>query len=276
MEDVQSGPADVPLNIDQVGVRNLKVPLVVRDKLKGFQHTVAHVDLSVDLPGKFKGTHMSRFVESLENWTEGLDYAGFKHLMTDVRDRLEARRARILLQFPYFLDVTAPATGSPGRMGYECWLKGELGRDGLFITIGAEVPVMTVCPCSLAICDAAAHSQRAMVRIEARFRGFLWIEDLVEIAEQSGSSPVYPLLKRTDEKQVTEDAFAKPAFVEDVVRSCAHSLMEHQRVTWFRVEVESLESIHNHDAYAAIEIDKENSDNGDTQEGPKPEPEFLE
>ena len=262
MKDVQNGPAEVALNIDRVGVRNLQVPLVVRDKVRGMQHTVARVDVSVDLPARFKGTHMSRIVEALENWSESLDYASFKNLMADVRDRLEARRAHILLRFPYFLDVKAPATGSPGRMGYECTLTGDLEGDSLSIAIGVEVPVMTVCPCSKAICAGGAHSQRAMVRIEARFRGFLWIEDLVEIAENAGSSPVYPLLKRADEKKVTEDAFAKPAFVEDVVRSCARSLTEHSKVTWFRVEVESFESIHNHNAYASIEIDKEKGDNG--------------
>jgi GTP cyclohydrolase I len=261
VKDIQNGPADVALNIDRVGVRNLQVPLTVRDKARGRQHTVARVDVSVDLPSRFKGTHMSRFVEALENWSESLDYASFKKLMSDVRDRLEARRAHIMFRFPYFLDVEAPATGSPGRMGYDCTLAGDLEGDALSFALGVEAPVMTVCPCSLAISDKSAHSQRAMVRIETRFKGFLWIEDLVGIAEAAGSSPVYPLLKRADEKQVTEDAFARPAFVEDVVRSCAGSLVEHPKVTWFKVEVESYESIHNHNAYASIEIDKEKSDN---------------
>lgn len=255
MEDIQKGPADVALNIDRVGVRNLELPLVVRDRVHGRQHTVARVDVSVDLPARFKGTHMSRFVESLEGWSESLDYASFKKLMSNVRDRLEARRAHILFSFPYFLERRAPVTGSSGRMAYQCEVSGDLEGESLVLTIGVEAPVLTVCPCALAICDAGAHSQRALVRLQSRFKGFLWLEDLIQIAEHSASSPVYPVLKREDEKLVTEQAFANPAFVEDVCRNCARALSEHPQVTWFRVDVESFESIHNHNAYASIASD---------------------
>lgn len=256
MKDVQSGPADVAMPIDRVGVKNLKLPVRVRakDERGTVQHTVAEVDLSVDLPAEFKGTHMSRFVEALKDWREDLDYASFKNLLESVRTRLSARRAHLLFTFPYFLQRHAPESGSPGLMDYRCRLMGELEGGRLTFTLGVEVPVMTVCPCSLAISsDGGAHSQRAIVRIDTRFSGFLWLEDLIAIAEQAGSSPVYALLKREDERHVTDQAFARPAFVEDVVRTAAHCLARHPQVSWYRVEVESFESIHNHSAYAIIE-----------------------
>jgi len=253
VKDVQSSPSDVALSIDRVGVKGLSLPITVRVRDRGVQHTVATVDLFVDLPAEFKGTHMSRFLEALGSWDEGLDYSSFKRLLQDVRDRLAATRAHIHFHFPYFLEKRSPATDSPGLMGYKCSLTGELENGRLSFLLGVEVPVMTVCPCSLAICERGAHSQRTMVRISARFKGFLWLEDLIAIAEAAGSSPVYALLKREDERAVTEGAFARPAFVEDVVRAAAQELVTHPLVTWFRVEVESFESIHNHSAYASIE-----------------------
>jgi len=255
MKDVQSGPADVAMPIDRVGVKNLQLPVRVRsrDQQGAVQHTVAEVDLSVDLPAEFKGTHMSRFIEALQDWGEDLGYASFKNLLESVRTRLAARRAHILFRFPYFLQRRAPESGSPGLMNYACLLQGELEGGRLAFMLGVDVPVMTVCPCSLAISAGGAHSQRAMVRIRARFTGFLWLEDLIAIAEESGSSPVFALLKREDERHVTDHAFAHPAFVEDVVRATAQRLAHHPQVTWYRVEVESMESIHNHSAYASIE-----------------------
>jgi GTP cyclohydrolase I len=158
------------------------------------------------------------------------------------------------LRFPYFRDVQAPATGAPGVMAYHCRLTGELAHnDRPAFLLEVAVPVMTVCPCSKAICADAAHSQRAEVRIRCRFTGFVWVEEIIDLAAAAGSSPVYTLLKREDEKHVTETAFANPTFVEDVVRAAAHDLENHPRVTWYRVEVESFESIHNHSAYAVIE-----------------------
>ncbi|MFW5734741.1 MAG: GTP cyclohydrolase FolE2 [Oceanidesulfovibrio sp.] len=256
MEDVQSTPAEVPMDIDRVGVKNLRLPLVVRDKARGRQHTVAEVDLGADLPAAFKGTHMSRLVEALGAWKETLDYQSLKALLADMRERLSAQRAYVIFRFPYFMEKLAPSTQSPGLMSYECQLVGELGGDDErpSFLLEVDVPVMTVCPCSLAICEkVAAHSQRAIVRIACRFHGFVWLEDLVEIAESAASAPVHSLLKREDEKAVTERAFANPTFVEDVVRNAAHALESHARIRWFRVEVESLESIHDHNAYASIE-----------------------
>jgi GTP cyclohydrolase I len=255
MEDVQNGRASIAMPIDRVGVKDLRLPLLVRDRVQGSQHTVAQVDLSVDLPAHFKGTHMSRFVEALEGWSEELDYGSFKRLLANITQRLDARRAYAELRFPFFLRRSAPASGGKSMMGYDCSLVGEYEDDELVFTLGVEVPVMTVCPCSLAISEQGAHSQRAIVRVLARFTGLLWLEDLIEICEGAGSSPVYALLKRADEKYVTESAFANPAFVEDVVRAVARGLSEHPQVTWFRASVESQESIHNHSAYAVIERD---------------------
>lgn len=253
MEDVQSGPAQVAMPIDRVGVRGLKFPLLVRDRSRGSQNTVATVDVAVDLPAAFKGTHMSRFVQALENWNEELDYAAMKRLLEDVKTRLEARRAHIVFRFPYFLRKAAPATASLGMVPYECRLTGDLDEGAPRFLLEVTVPVMTVCPCSKAISREGAHSQRAEVRLAVRMRGFSWIEDFVDIAEASASSPVYSLLKRADEKFVTEDAFSRPTFVEDVVRNVADRLVKHPQVSAFRVEVESYESIHAHNAFACIE-----------------------
>ena len=253
MEDVQNSPAQVAMPIDRVGVKNLQLPLVVSDRAQGRQHTVATVDIGVDLPAHFKGTHMSRFVEALENWTEELDYGSMKRLLEDVKTRLEARKAYVLFRFPYFIRKKAPATGSPGLVCYQCRLTGELEEGRPSFLLEVEVPVMTVCPCSKAISDEGAHSQRAVVRIAVRMTRFSWLEEFIDLAEVSGSSPVYTLLKREDEKFVTEDAFAHPTFVEDVVRAAAQRLERHPQISWFRVEVESFESIHCHNAFASIE-----------------------
>jgi len=253
MRDIQSGPPDVPIAVDRVGIKNFRLPLTVLDRANGRQHTVADVELSVDLPARFKGTHMSRFVEALSGFTGKLDLESFRSLLADVRSRLSAENAHLTLRFPYFLSKASPISGAPSLMDYACQVSGEFEGDTFRQTLGVEVPVMTVCPCSLAISEQGAHSQRAMVSILCRFTGLLWLEELIAIAEAAGSSPVYALLKREDEKQVTEQAFANPTFVEDVARRVANALTVHPKVTWFRVEVESFESIHNHSAFADIE-----------------------
>ena len=253
MEDVQNHAPSVALNIDRVGVRGLEFPLRVRDREAGSQQTVARVDLGVDLPSAFKGTHMSRFVEALEDWNEDISYQSVRRLLESVKQRLGAERAFVHFAFPYFMRKAAPASASPSLLSYACTLTGELAENGQFFVLGLEVPVMTVCPCSKAISDEGAHSQRALVRMQIRMKGFSWLEEFIEMAEASASSAVYTLLKRQDEKYVTEHAFACPVFVEDVVRNVAQRLSEHQHVEWFSVEVESMESIHNHNAFACIE-----------------------
>lgn len=253
MRDVQSDPADVALAIDRVGVKDLAIPLAVRDRAQGQQHTVAQVDLSVDLPAKFKGTHMSRFLEALRDMDKTLDITTCGHLLWDLRHRLQAQSSHLCFSFPYFVSQSAPITHSPALMNYACFLRGTLAKDVLRLFLGVDVPVMTVCPCSKAIANEGAHSQRAMIRMEVECQGLLWLEDLIAIGQEAGSSPVYALLKREDEKYVTETAFAKPTFVEDVVRNAAAQLAGHSKISAFRVEVESFESIHNHSAYACID-----------------------
>ncbi len=253
MEDVQNTPASVPLRIDRVGVQNIHLPITVRDKCRGSQHTVATVSMSADLPSAFKGTHMSRFIEALEGWSEELNYQSVKRLLEDVKLRLSAYRTHVIFAFPYFIHKIAPSSGASGLISYACRLTGNMEEEKPEFLLEVEVPVMTVCPCSKAISVEGAHSQRTLVRIAARMRNFLWIEELVAIAEEAGSSPVYTLLKREDEKYVTEYAFARPAFVEDVVRAVAARLATHSHIAWYKVEVQSLESIHSHDAFACIE-----------------------
>ena len=253
MRDIQSGPADVALRIDRVGVKNLSIPLTVRDRAKGRQQTVARVDLSVDLPAEFKGTHMSRFLEALRDMDTTLDAASCRNLLLDLRDRLQARSSHLSFLFTYFLEQRAPVTGSPALMDYACFLRGELRNGDVELIIGVEVPVMTVCPCSKAISREGAHSQRAMVRIEAQCSGMLWLEDLIAIAQESGSSPVYALLKREDEKYVTEAAYENPKFVEDILRDTVLALRSLPGIAWFSIECENYESIHNHNAFAAHE-----------------------
>jgi GTP cyclohydrolase I len=259
LRDVQKSPAEVPLAIDRVGIKDFRLPLVVRDRDKGRQHTVAVVDMAVDLPAAFKGTHMSRFVEALEHWREHsreeLDYPSMKRLLEDVRCRLDARNAYVRFRFPYFRVKEAPVTGSPAPVGYDCCFTGELdgerGRPVFLLEL--EVPVTTVCPCSKAVSRAGAHGQRAVVRLAVRMARFAWMEDFIDLAETSASAPVYSLLKREDEKAVTEQAYDNAFFVEDVVRNVASRLEVHPHVGWFRVEVESFESIHCHNAFARIE-----------------------
>ncbi len=257
--DVQNSPSSVALDIDRVGVKHVELPLVVKDRDRGRQHTVASVDMGVDLPAAFKGTHMSRFVEALENWREAsaeeLDYTSMKRLLSDVLERLQAHRAYASFSFPYFRTRQAPVTGRPAPVRYLCRLTGELerGQGGPHFLLELEVPVTTVCPCSKAISRAGAHGQRAMVRMALRMSRFEWLEGFIDIAEESGSAPIYTLLKRPDEKFVTEQAYDNALFVEDVVRNVATRLERQSHVTWFNVEVESEESIHGHNAFASIE-----------------------
>jgi GTP cyclohydrolase I len=253
MVDVQNHPAGVALSIDRVGVTNLRLPVVVSDRIQGSQHTVASVTMGVDLPAAFKGTHMSRFLEALSSWSEELGYHTVKGLLQEMCGRLKAEKAYVRFEYPYFIRRQAPVSRMSGLMAYDCRLSGELSGDGLSLVQQVTVPVMTVCPCSKAISCEGAHSQRADVALSVRMKAFCWLEDYIAMAERAGSSPVYPLLKREDEKYVTEHAFARPVFVEDVVREVARALSEHPSVAGYRVDVESFESIHGHNAFARME-----------------------
>jgi GTP cyclohydrolase I len=215
---------------------------------------VATVDLAVDLPHHFKGTHMSRFVEALNAHGGCLDVRSIAALPRELLGRLDARRAHVGFRFPFFRSKVAPVSGKPGLMDYEVRLELEAEQgDKLDFVLTVVVPVTTLCPCSKAISERGAHNQRGVVTYSVRFREPVWIEDLIALVERSASCELFSLLKRPDEKWVTEHAYDHPVFVEDLVRNVASRSKAHDLITWFRVEAENLESIHNHNAYAVIE-----------------------
>jgi Uncharacterized conserved protein len=259
LEDIQSTKAKHPLAIDKVGIKDFHIPLVVRDLANEKQHSIAKVDMSVDLPADFKGTHMSRFIEALEEWRENseekLDYASLKNLLEQVRNKLNAQKAYLSFNFPYFITKKAPVSHAAAPVSYQCRFTGEWDKtwDKPAFLIEIEVPVTTVCPCSKAISKYGAHGQRTYIKMHIKLSKFSWIEEFVHIAEQAGSAPIYAVLKRPDEKFVTEQAYENAYFVEDVVRTVAYQLDKHEHVEWYTVIVESCESIHGHNAFAMIE-----------------------
>jgi GTP cyclohydrolase I len=251
--DTQSSADDRNIPIDRVGVRGLRFPLRVRDKDHAEQSTVATVSLSVDLPHHFKGTHMSRFVEVLNSHGRILHVSNIRALCGELKARLEARSAHAAFDFPYFVEKKAPVTGAPGLVDCQARFHATLGPDDIFDFVATVVVgVTTLCPCSKAISARGAHNQRGEVTFSVRFKGLVWIEDLVRIVENSASSELYSLLKRPDEKAVTERAFDNPVFVEDLVRNVAQAAREHPAITWFTVEAENFESIHKHNAFAVV------------------------
>ncbi len=253
--DIQSGADDRGIPLRQVGVTKLRYPLTVWDQNEQRQQTVGTFKLTVDLPHDFKGTHMSRFIASLEEHRGEVSLETLPDLVDDLRNRLDAERAHVRVEFPYFIRLEAPVSKSQASLELTCWFVGDAEeRDALF-TLGVEVPVMTLCPCSRAISDRGAHCQRSRVRISLRFRELVWIEEVAQYAMDSASAPLYPLLKREDEKWVTEHSYDHPVFVEDLVRNVAMRLRDDERVTWFYVEAENEESIHAHNAYAAVGSD---------------------
>jgi GTP cyclohydrolase I len=254
--DVQ-GLADArQVDIDQVGIKGICHPIVIRDGV-GEQRTVATLNMSVDLPHHQKGTHMSRFIEILENGADALSIDSFGRLLEATAGYLEASTARIEMTFPYFIKKTAPISGVTSLMNYTSSLLGERRNGKTDLWLKAVVPVTSLCPCSKTISNYGAHSQRSHITIAARIEGPLWFEDLVRIAESAASCELFGILKRPDEKYVTERAYDNPKFVEDIVRDVAVALNRDDRVRAYAVESENFESIHNHSAYALIELDKE-------------------
>jgi len=263
LEDIQNNPAEKKIAIDQVGVTDLRYPIVILDRQNEKQQTVAHMTASVSLPQHFKGTHMSRFIEVLNQHRGEVTMRTLPEILNHLKVRLEAESARLELQFPYFLERSAPVSQAKGIVDYDCWFVGEVSGNTCDFIFKVRVPVATLCPCSKAISDYGAHNQRGHIDISVRTgrtksgeMDFVWIEELIDIAEKSASGPVYSLLKREDERHVTMHAFDNPAFVEDMVRNVAASLLEEPRVVWFQVRAENHESIHNHNAFAFIERDK--------------------
>ena len=256
MKDIQKHRDRRNIDIDQVGVKGIRYPITVLDKNMGEQQTVARINMYVNLPRYYKGTHMSRFVEILNEHSRRISLQNFSEILEEMKKRLNAESAHMEITFPYFINKAAPMSGSEGMMEYECTFKGSLNRGSDLVTI-IHVPISTLCPCSKEISDYGAHNQRGEVRLQVRFKKFIWIEDLVELVEKSASCEVYSVLKREDEKYVTEKSYNNPMFVEDVVREIAQKLNADPNITWFAIESENFESIHNHNAYAYIEKHKD-------------------
>ncbi len=253
LKDTQNEHDHRKIDIDRVGVRSLRFPLRIKDRDQKEQHTVALVSLAVDLPHQYKGTHMSRFVEVLHAHGEVLEVKRIAGMPAELVKRLNAQRAHVEFKFPYFRTKAAPVTGSQGLIDYGVTFEVDAEGENIDFVVKVDVPVATLCPCSKAISERGAHNQRGLVTLAVRFSQPIWIEDLIELVEASASCELYSVLKRPDEKFVTEAAYDNPVFVEDVVRNVAVRARNHPFINWFRVEAENFESIHNHNAYAVIE-----------------------
>jgi GTP cyclohydrolase I len=256
IEDVQGRADTRRLPINRVGIKDIRHPVRVKDRSAGEQHTVANFNMYVSLPHNFKGTHMSRFVEILHGERE-ISVESFRAMLEKMTERLEADTGHIEMSFPFFVMKKAPVSGVESLMDYQATLIGER-RDGQTdMWVRVVIPVTSLCPCSKKISDYGAHNQRSHVTIKAKLRSHLWIEEIIGIAESEASSELYGILKRPDEKYVTERAYDNPKFVEDMVRDVAGRLNADDRIAAYTVESENFESIHNHSAYALIERDKD-------------------
>jgi len=256
LHDMQSHRDDRELSIDKVGVRGLRFPIQVRDKTRRVQNTVATIGMFVDLPKEFKGTHMSRFVEVLNAHGNIIHVENITDILRSLQKKLNSATSHLEIEFPYFMSKRSPVSRKESLMDYVARFDAAAcGSDTDFV-LTVKVNVTTLCPCSKAIAKYGAHNQRGEVKVTLRFKKIVWIEEVIEMVEQSASSELYALLKRQDEKQVTERAYENPVFVEDLVRNVALRLNAHKLVTWYKVEAENYESIHNHNAYACIESSK--------------------
>ncbi len=255
MNDPQNQKPKVKgIEIDKVGIKNLRYPIKVFDKREAEQHTVANINMYVSLPHKFRGTHMSRFVEILNKHKNTIAMKNMKAMLLDITERFDAESAHIEFEFPYFIEKEAPRSHARSLMQYECKFMCSLVEQSKFrFTLGVAVPIATLCPCSKELVEKGAHNQRGKILVFIRFHKFFWIEDIVKIVENCASGSLYSLLKREDEQFVTQYAYDHPVFVEDVVRNVANKLNREKNIIWYSVEVESYESIHNHDAYAFVE-----------------------
>ncbi|MBF0188426.1 MAG: GTP cyclohydrolase I FolE2 [Magnetococcales bacterium] len=251
--DVQSQRDTRNLAIDKVGVKEIRYPIVVRDRSHGNQNTVATINMYVNLPQEFKGTHMSRFLEVLAEHDRAISVESLPALLRTIQERLVAEEAHIDLEFPYFIQKSAPVSGVAGLIDYHVRFSGLMRKEDYRLTLAVTTPITSLCPCSKQISEAGAHNQRSHVTVTLQSDAFVWIEEVIEIAERNASCELYAILKRPDEKYVTEKAYGNPRFVEDIVRGVAADLTADDRITWFTVESENFESIHNHSAYAFIE-----------------------
>ena len=253
LHDKQSERDHRKLRIDKVGVRGLRFPIQVRDKEHATQNTVATIGMFVDLPHEFKGTHMSRFIEVLNAHGNVVHVENIEDILFAMQRKLNAATAHLEMEFPYFMTKRAPITEREGLMDYTARFDATATGKDIDFVLTVVVPVTTLCPCSKAISQYGAHNQRGNVTVQIRSSKAIWIEDVIAMVEKSASAELYSLLKREDEKAVTERAYENPVFVEDLVRNVAERLNAHRDVTWYKVEAENYESIHNHNAYACIE-----------------------
>ena len=253
LKDTQSESDDRKLAIDRVGIKSLRYPLQVRDKHHAAQSTVATIQLTVDLPHHFKGTHMSRFIEALSAHGPVVHVENIRDILEQTARRLESDCAHLDIEFPFFLEKKAPVSGALGLLDYNVVFRATLTKGVLDFIVTTTVPVTTLCPCSKAISTNGAHNQRGHVTLSVRCTKPMWIEDMVRLCEESASAELFSLLKRPDEKHVTEQAYANPVFVEDLVRNVALRCDADPNILWYRAEAENFESIHNHNAYALIE-----------------------
>ncbi len=259
MRDIQNERDYRNIPIDKVGIKNLKYPITVLDRRNQIQHTVADINMYVDLPHEYKGTHMSRFVEMLHLFRPEVSLKKISVILGEMKKHLDAASAQIEVTFPYFIEKKSPVSLSPGLMDYSCSFIGSSDpHDKIDLVSVVVVPISSVCPCSKEISQVGAHNQRGQVRLSTRFHKFIWIEDMIELVESCASCEVYSVLKRVDEKHVTERGFSNPKFVEDIVRDVAEKLKKDQNITWFSVSAENFESIHNHSAYASVTSTQQN------------------
>jgi GTP cyclohydrolase I len=254
VKDVQNEPDHRKIDLTRVGIKGIKYPMNVLDRANKTQATVATVNMYVHLPHRLKGTHMSRFVEVLNEYCADLNLKTFFEMLDKIKKSLDAPAANLEISFPYFMKKRAPVSDVPSMMEYTCNYVGEIHGEDRRLYIGITVPVCTLCPCSKEISTQGAHNQRGNVSVRVLFKDFFWIEEIIELVEGSASSEVFALLKREDEKFITEQAYNRPMFVEDVVREVTDKLGKDERFVEFTVEAENFESIHNHSAYAYTEV----------------------
>jgi GTP cyclohydrolase IB len=252
--DIQSTEDNRKVKINKVGVTNVRYPIIVDDRANKNQHTIADLDIFVELPHHHRGTHMSRFPEVLNKFHEDNLISKLSEFLNEVKQTLNAEAAYTVIRFPYFVRKHAPVSGIASLQAYDCIFEASMKED-FQLTICVKVPVTSLCPCSKEISESGAHSQRSEVTVKIRFNEFVWLEELIDIVESCGSCEVYPLLKRVDEKYVTEKAYENPSFVEDIVRDITLKLQDDKRITFYKVESENYESIHSHNAYACVTSD---------------------
>ena len=249
--DIQSQPDTRKITIDKVGVKGIRYPIVVQDRENGIQHSVADLNIYVELSHQRRGTHMSRFLEVLNRYHTEVFIDKLDSFLSELKSTLKADTAYVDISFPFFIQKQAPVSKVVSLLGYDCFFNASFNND-FELWIGVKVPVTTLCPCSKAISVSGAHNQRSEIFIKVRYREFVWLEELIQLAEKHSSCEIFPLLKRSDEKFVTDKAYSNPKFVEDIVREITMELNKDKRITGFYVEAENFESIHAHNAYALI------------------------